>query len=78
MLRCRGDRLRLRALRWKRWNADVTVGRGKLGGRDATVTLSAPRACDTLDGFIYTRAKVAVDGGATLRRVPIACPLPST
>jgi hypothetical protein len=76
VLRCRGDRLRLRALRWKRWNADVTVGRGRLGGRDATVTLSAPRACDTLDGFIYTRAKVAVDGGATLRRVPIACPLP--
>ena len=56
----------------------MTVGRGRLGGRDATVTLSAPRACDTLDGFIYTRAKVAVDGGPTLRRVPIACPLPST
>ena len=66
------------ALRWRRWNADVTVGHGRLGGRDATVTLSAPRACDTLDGFIYTRAKVAVSGGPTLRRVPIACPLPST
>ena len=76
VLRCRGDRLRLHALRWKRWNADVTVGRGRLDGRDATVTLSAPRACDTLDAFIYTRARVSVDGGGTLRRVPIACPLP--
>jgi hypothetical protein len=76
VLRCRGDRLRLRALRWTRWNADVTVGHGRLGGRDATVTLSAPRQCDTLDAFIYTRAKVAVKGGPTLRRVPIACPLP--
>ena len=73
MLRCRGDRLRLRALRWKRWNADVTVGHGKLGGRDATVTLSAPRACDTLDGFIYTRARVSVEAarrsGASRSRV---------
>ena len=75
VLRCRGERLRLRALRWKRWNADVTVGRGTLDGRDATVTLSAPRECDTLDGFIYTRAKVRV-GSRTLERVPIACPLP--
>jgi hypothetical protein len=78
VLRCRGEQLRFTALRWRRWNADVTVGHGRLGGRDATVTLSAPRACDTLDAFIYTRAKVAVSGGATLRRVPIACPLPST
>jgi len=75
VLRCRGERLRLRALRWKRWNADVTVGHGRLDGREATVTLSAPRDCDTLGGFIYTRAKVS-SGGRTLKRVPIDCPLP--
>ena len=74
VLRCGGDRLRLTALRWKGWNANVTVGRGRLAGRDATVTLSAPRACDTLNGFIYTRAKVSW-GTRTLKRVPIACPL---
>ena len=74
VLRCRGDRLRLTGLRWKRWNANVTVGRGRLAGRDAKVTLSAPRACDTLDGFIYTRATVSW-GTRTLERVPIACPL---
>ncbi len=78
VLRCGGDRLRITSLRWKRWNADTTVGRGRLKGRDVKVTLSAPRACDALDGFIYTRARVAVSGGPTLRRVPIACPLPST
>jgi hypothetical protein len=75
VLRCRGDRLRLTGLRWKRWNADVTVGRGRLAGRAARVTLSAPRPCDTLNGFIYTRAKVSW-GHRTLERVPIACPLP--
>lgn len=75
-LRCRGERLRLTGLTWRRWNADVTVGRGKLGGRDATVTLSVPRECDTLGAFIYTRAKVSVAGGPVLKRVPIACPLP--
>jgi hypothetical protein len=77
VLRCRGERLRLTGLRWKRWNANVTVGHGRLAGRDATVTLSAPRACDTLDGFVYTRARVSVAGGGTLKRVPIACPPPS-
>lgn len=76
VLRCRGERLRLSGLRWARWNADVTVGRGTLDGRDATVTLSAPRECDTLGGFIYTRAKLVSDG-RTLKRVPIPCPLPS-
>lgn len=75
-LRCGGDRLRLTGLTWRRWNRDVTVGRGRLGSREATVTLSAPRACDTLDAFIYTRARVKVQGGPTLRRLPVACPLP--
>jgi hypothetical protein len=75
VLRCRGDRLRFSALRWTRWNQDVTVGHGRLAGRAARITLSAPRQCDTLNAFIYTRARVETDG-RTLRRVPIACPLP--
>jgi hypothetical protein len=78
VLRCRSDqRLRLSGLRWSRWNADTTVGRGKLAGRDATVTLSAPRECSALSAIIYTRAKVT-SGGRTIKRIPIACPLPST
>jgi hypothetical protein len=77
VLRCAGKRLRFTHMSWKRWNANVTVGRGRLAGKPATVRLSAPRACDTLDGFVYTRAKVVTDG-RVLRRVPIACPLPST
>ena len=31
-------------------------GAGRLNGRAATVTLSRPRECSQLDGFIYTRA----------------------
>jgi hypothetical protein len=73
VLRCRGERLRLTGLRWRRWNANATVGRGRLAGRDATITLSAPRACDALDGFVYTRARLSW-GSRRLARVPIACP----
>ena len=58
VLRCRGDRLRLRGLRWTGWNGDTVKGRGRLGGLAATVTLSSPRECATLGGFIYTRARI--------------------
>ena len=74
VLRCGGERLRLSALTWRRWNADTTVGHGRLAGRDATVTLSAPRECATLGAFIYRRARVA-GGGKVLKRVPISCPV---
>ena len=73
VLRCRGERLRLRGLRWTGWNADTVTGRG--GWRPATVTLSSPRECATLDGFIYTRARI-VTPERTYARVPIACPSP--
>src|SRR5215207_8817793 len=33
VLRCRGERLRLRNLRWTGWNQDTAIGRGRLGGR---------------------------------------------
>jgi len=76
VLRCRADRLRLTGMRWTGWNADTATGRGHLaGGGKATVTLSSPRECATLDGFIYTRAKI-VTPVRTYPRVPIACPLP--
>ena len=65
-LRCGGKRLRLRGLSWTRWNEDVAVGRGA----GVRVTLSHPRECSSLDGFIYTRARV--NGG---KRIPIACPI---
>jgi hypothetical protein len=66
-LRCGGKRLRLRALSWTGWNDDVAVGRGADGLR---VKLSHPRECSSLNGFIYTRARV--NGG---KRIPIACPI---
>jgi hypothetical protein len=75
VLRCDGSRLRLTALTWSGWNRNTTVGRGRLAGRPATVTLSAPRECSTLDAFIYTRAKVTSEG-RVLKRLAIACPLP--
>jgi len=75
VLRCDGSKLRLRSLSWRAWNADATTGRGTLNGRPAKVTLSRPRECSELDGFIYTRATVT-SGGRTLERVPIDCPLP--
>ncbi|HEX6022752.1 MAG TPA: hypothetical protein VFZ00_12200 [Solirubrobacter sp.] len=70
VLRCGGRRLRVTGLRWTGWNRDTAVGRG----RGVTVTLSSPRECATLDGFIYTRARV-VTRERTYRRIPIACPL---
>ncbi len=76
VLRCAGDRLRLRGMRWRDWNDSTTVGHGRLGGEAATVTLSSPRECDTLDGFIYTRAKIRT-ASRTYPRIPIACPLPT-
>jgi hypothetical protein len=65
-LRCGGKRLRLSGLRWTGWNRDTAVGRAT----GVRVTLSAPRECSSLNGFIYTRARV--NGG---KRIPIACPI---
>ena len=70
-LRCAGRRLRLEGLRWTGWNGDTATGRG----RGVTVTLTSPRECGTLGGFIYTRARI-VTPERTYARVPIACPLP--
>jgi hypothetical protein len=70
VLGCRGARLALRGLRWSGWNADTTTGRGSLRGRAVIVTLSQPRECPTLDGFIYTRARVRGAG-----RFAIECPI---
>lgn len=75
VLRCHGARLRVRNLTWRDWNAGRTVGRGTLDGRPATVTLSKPRECTTLDAYIYTRARLT-SGGRTLKAIPIDCPLP--
>ena len=64
-LRCGWSRrLRLSGLHWTGWNSDRAVARGK-------VTLSHPRQCDALDGFIYTRARVPGERGL----IPIACPI---
>jgi hypothetical protein len=75
VLRCDGSKLRLKSLEWTGWNANTTTGRGTLNGRPATVTLSRPRECSELDGFIYTRATVKT-ATRTLARLPIDCPLP--
>jgi hypothetical protein len=75
VLRCEGSKLRVRSLVWSGWNADTTTGRGTLNGRPATVTLSRPRECSELDGFVYTRATVKT-ARRTLARLPIDCPLP--
>jgi hypothetical protein len=74
VLRCRGDRLRLRSLRWTGWNTGTVTGRGRLDGKPATVTLTSPRECATLDGFIYTRARV-VTAARTYPRIPVGCPV---
>ena len=64
-LRCGWNhRLRLSGLRWTGWNGDRAVARGK-------VTLSHPRECDSLNGFIYTRARVPGEK----KVIPIACPI---
>ena len=76
VLRCDGSPLRVTGLTWRRWNADTTVGEGRLNGHPATVTLSAPRECARLNGFIYTRAKLVTSSGRTLRRLALDCPLP--
>jgi hypothetical protein len=75
VLRCDGSKLRVKGLTWHGWNGDTTTGHGKLDGRAVTVTLSKPRECSELDGFIYTRARVTT-ANRVLERVPIDCPLP--
>jgi hypothetical protein len=75
VLRCDGSKLRLKSLEWSGWNRSTTTGRGTLNGRAARVTLSRPRECSELDGFIYTRAEVT-SARRTLKRVAIDCPLP--
>jgi hypothetical protein len=75
VLRCDGARLRVKALKWRGWNAATTTGRGTLDGRAVTVTLSSPRECSQLNGYIYTRAKLTT-ANRVLERVPIDCPLP--
>jgi hypothetical protein len=65
-LRCGGKRLRLARLKWTGWNRGTAVGRAP----GVRVTLSSPRECSALNGFIYTRARV--NGG---KRIPIACPI---
>ena len=72
VLRCDGDRLRVRDLRWRGWNGDTTTGHGRLHGRPVTVTLSRPVECSTLNAFIYTRARVS----GIAKRIVIDCPLP--
>ena len=67
VLRCGGARVRLTGLQWTGWNGDRAIGRG--GGR--RVVLSHPRECSSLNGFIYTRAKL--NGHAKL--IPIGCPI---
>jgi hypothetical protein len=75
VLRCDGSKLRVRELSWRGWNGDTPTARGKLDGRPVTVTLSKPRECSELNGFIYTRAKVTT-ANRVLGRIPIDCPLP--
>jgi hypothetical protein len=75
VLRCDGSKLRVKGLTWRGWNGATTTGHGKLAGRAATVTLSRPRECGELNGFIYTRAKLTT-ARDVLNRVPIDCPLP--
>ncbi len=75
VLRCDGSKLRVKRLKWRGWNANTTTGRGTLDGRAVTVTLSRPRECSELNGFIYTRAKLTT-ATRVLDRVPIDCPLP--
>jgi hypothetical protein len=72
VLRCDGNRLRLRDLRWRGWNGDTTTGHGRVRGHAVTVTLSRPVECSQLNAFIYSRARVS----GIAKRIPIYCPLP--
>jgi hypothetical protein len=77
VLRCDGSRVKLLRVKWTGFNSDTAVGRGTLGdgdGRPATVTLSRPRECPSLEAFLYTRAKLRVDG-RTVLRTPVDCPV---
>jgi hypothetical protein len=74
VLRCDGAKLRLKSLEWRAFNAGTTTARGTLNGRSVKVTLSRPRECAQLDGFIYTRATVKT-ARRTLK-LPVECPLP--
>jgi hypothetical protein len=65
-LRVRCGARRVSGLTWRGWHSDVAVGRGAGGVR---VRLSRPEECATVDGFIYTRARV--DG----RRYVVDCPI---
>jgi hypothetical protein len=76
VVRCDASRLRLKHLRWTGWNGAAPVGKGTLNGRPATVTLTRPRECARLDGYIYTRAAVTTKRRA-LKRVAMDCPLPT-
>jgi hypothetical protein len=80
ILRCRGERLRLRGLRWTGWNADTVTGRGRLDGVAVTGhahgARSDIRAAGTLRGFIYTRARVVTAGAHLRRGCRSRCPLP--
>jgi len=68
VLRCDSKRrLHLSGLHWTGWNGDRAIGHGAGGSR---VVLSRPEECSTLQGFIYTRAKVR---GRSIR---IDCPIP--
>ena len=74
VLRCDGSKLRLRSLEWSGWNDNPTTARGTLNGRAVKVTLSRPRECSELDGFIYTRATVKT--ALRTLKLPVECPLP--
>jgi hypothetical protein len=74
VLRCDGSKLRLKSLEWSGWNGSTTTARGTLNGRSVKVTLSRPRECTEVDGFIYTRATVKT--AARTLKVPVDCPLP--
>src|SRR5262245_58107529 len=74
VLRCDGSRLRVGPLPWTGFNGAKAVGRGKVNGRHATVTLSSPDECSEIDGFIYTRATVKT--AARTLKLPVDCPLP--
>jgi len=74
VLRCDGSKLRLRSLEWSGWNDNSATARGTLNGRAVKVTLSRPRECSELDGFIYTRATVKT--ALRTLKLPVECPLP--
>jgi hypothetical protein len=75
VLRCDGSKLRVKNLAWHGWNGATTTGRGAVDGKAVTVTLSKPRECSELNGFIYTRATLTT-ASRVLTRIPIDCPLP--